>query len=152
MSTTMFVRNNQPGPTVLDEEGFETFQWDGLGSPVGADVLPLPSDLVGSYNFQRAQMLGILEVIEAPKSVEAQIERAKAAWARQKERQSITLASLGQLPAEDGAVPQEFKAQVGPGALPKTMNVEVGVITEDGQAVPKFKKAKVVMGPRGSYF
>lgn len=155
---TMFVRNNLPGPTVLDEEGHEMFQWKGLGSPDGGDVLPMPSDLADSYNFQRARMLGIIDVIEAPDDVQEQLDRSREAWQRQMERKSqLTGASLGQLDAEEGSVPREFtttvvKPQSGPGEIPQTMENIVGVTFEDDQAIPKIKKARVVMGPRGSYF
>ena len=154
-TTTMFVRNTQPGPTVYDEDDF-TLRWEGRGDPAGRDVLPVPSTLADDYNFQRAQHLGIFEVIEANEETQALIAKNKAAWARQMYQQrSINAASLGQLPAEDGSVPQDFtppKAQVGPGDLPKTLPTEVGVVTEEDQAVPKIKDSRVVMGPRGSYF
>lgn len=156
---TMFVRNNLPGPTVLDEEGHEMFQWKGLGSPDGGDVLPMPSDLAESYNFQRARMLGIIDVIEAPDDVQLELDRSRDAWQRQMERKAqLSTASLGQLPAEEGSVAREFtadkvvKPQSGPGEIPKTMENIVGVTFEDDQAIPKIKQARVVMGPRGTYF
>jgi len=155
---TMFVRNNLPGPAVLDEEGHEMFQWAGLGSPDGGDVLPIPSDLAESYNFQRARMLGIIDVIEAPEDIQQQLDRSREAWQRQMKRKAqLNTASLGQMPVEDGTVPHEFtadttvKPQSGPGELPKVMDNVVGVEFEDGMANPKIKKARVVMGPRGSY-
>jgi hypothetical protein len=161
-TSTMFVRNNQPGPTVLDEEGFQFFRWEGHGDPIGADVLPIPAELADNHNFQRARMLGIFEVIEADAEIQDLLDKSRAAWDRQSARQTgIHLANLGQLPAEEGSVPREFDADtpvqrpkptVGPGEIPKTLENIVGVTFEDDQAVPKVKKARVVMGPRGSYF
>lgn len=160
MSTsTMFVRNHQPGPTVMDEEGFPFMRWEGFGDPIGADVLPIPGELAENHNFQRARMLGILEVIEADEEVEALLEKARQSWDRQQAKQAgINLASLGQLPAEDGTVPREFgadtrvKRKIGPGELPKTLEQIVGVRTKGETATPEIEHAKVVMGPRGAYF
>jgi hypothetical protein len=153
MTSTMFVRNNQPGPTVLDEEGFEFLQWEGLGNPMGADVLPVPSTLVDNHNFQRARMLGIFEVIEAEEEIQALLDKTKAAWQRQQAgRVGVSLASLGQLPAEEGSVPQEFeqpKPKVGPGELPKTVEVEVGVNTGDETATPRMKTMRVSLVRNG---
>jgi hypothetical protein len=149
-TTTMFVRNTQPGPTVYDEDGF-VLRWEGAGDSGGGDVLPVPSSLADDYNFQRCLHLGIFQVIEANDETNALIEKNRAAWNRQMFRQQ----SLGQLPFEEGSVPQEFvqpKAQVGPGELRKTLPTEVGVTTEEDRATPKIKDSRVVMGPRGSYF
>lgn len=157
--STMFVRNNQPGPTVMDEEGFPFMRWEGHGDPLGADVLPIPGELAESHNFQRARMLGIFEVIEAEADVQELLDKAKEAWGRQQAKQhGINLANLGQLPAEEGSVPREFdadtsaKPKIGPGELPKTLEQIIGVKTRGETATPEVEHAKVVMGPRGSYF
>jgi hypothetical protein len=158
-STTMFVRNHQPGPTVMDEKDFEFMRWEGFGDPTGADVLPVPSELIDNHSFQRARMLGIFEVIEADVEVQALLDKAQASWNRQKsQRDGILLSNLGQMPAEEGSTPREYTADVkvkptiGPGELPKTMDQIVGVRTKGETATPEVEKAKVVMGPRGSYF
>lgn len=150
-STTMFVRNNQPGPTILDEEGYETFRWEGLGDPAGGDVLPIPSDLAENYNFQRARHMGVVEVVEAEEDVKEQLQRSRDAWDRQtRRRNEISLAALGQLPTEEGSVPQEFTRptpSVGAGPIPTSLAVEVGVNTEDDKATPKIKQARVTVVP-----
>lgn len=158
-TSTMFVRNNQPGPTVMDEEGFPFMRWEGFGDPLGADVLPIPGELAENHNFQRARMLGIFEVIEADADVEELLSKAKESWERQQSRQTrINLANLGQLAAEEGSVPRDFNAdtpakpKIGPGELPKTVERIVGVKTKGETAIPEVENVKVVMGPRGSYF
>lgn len=160
MSTsTMFVRNHQPGPTVMDEEGFPFLRWEGFGDPLGSDVLPIPGELAENHNFQRARMLGILEVIEADEDVQVLLNKAKNSWDRQQARQAgINLANQGQMAAEEGSTPREFSAdtpikrRVGPGELPQTIEVITGVKTKGETATPEVENAKVVMGPRGSYF
>jgi len=99
-TSTMFVRNHQPGPTVMDEEGFPFLRWEGFGDPLGADVLPIPGELAENHNFQRARMLGIFEVLEADEDVQALLDKAKESWDRQQARKAgINLANLGQLAA-----------------------------------------------------
>jgi hypothetical protein len=158
-TSTMFVRNHQPGPTVMDEEGFPFLRWEGFGDPLGADVLPIPGDLAENHNFQRARMLGIFEVLDADKDVQALLDKAKDSWDRQQARKAgINLANLGQLAAEEGSTPREFgadtpvKRKIGPGELPKTIEQVIGVRTKGETATPEVEHAKVVMGPRGSYF
>lgn len=158
-TSTMFVRNHQPGPTVMDEDGFPFMRWEGFGDPLGADVLPIPGELAENHNFQRARMLGIFEVIEADAEVEELLAKAKESWERQQARQAgINLANLGQMPTEDGSVARDTEAdtqakkKIGPGDLPKTIEVVTGVKTKGETATPEVEQAKVVMGPRGSYF
>lgn len=153
-TSTMFVRNNQPGPTVMDEEGFAFMRWEGHGDPNGADVLPIPGELAENHNFQRARMLGLIEVIEADDDVKDLLDKARRSWDRQRATQAgINLANLGQLPTEEGSVPREFtKPKIGPGELPKTLEQVIGVKTRGETATPEVEQAKVVMGPRGSYF
>jgi hypothetical protein len=98
-------------------------------------------------------MLGIFEVIEAEEEIQALLDKTKAAWQRQQAgRAGINLANLGQLPAEDGTVPQEFvqpKPKIGPGELPKSMQVEVGVDTGDEEATPRMKTMRVSLVRNG---
>jgi hypothetical protein len=155
MSATMFVKNNQSGPTVFDEDDF-ALTWKGAGDPNGEDILPVPAKLAESFAFHRALYLGVLKVVEAEPDVEDALDGHRKAWARQEDRRNnLTLASTGQV-AEEGAVPREFSEPapypVGPGAMPKTLPNEVGVITEDGEAKPKIKNAKIIMGQLGTYY
>jgi hypothetical protein len=158
-TSTMFVRNHQPGPTVMDEEGFPVLRWEGFGDPMGADVLPIPGELAENHNFQRARMLGIFEVLDADEDVQAMLNKAKDSWDRQQAKQAgIHLANLGQMAAEEGSTPREpgadtpAKPKIGPGELPKTIEQIIGVKTKGETAKPEVEQAKVVMGPRGSYF
>lgn len=67
------VRNMRKGPTVLDnpEDSRKYYSWGGHGSIDGSDVVMLPSELVKSSQFEKAQRLGVFQIV---KEEEARIE------------------------------------------------------------------------------
>jgi hypothetical protein len=155
MATTMFVKNNQSGPTVFDEDDF-ALTWKGAGDPNGEDILPVPAKLAESFAFHRALYLGVLKVVEAEPEVADALDGHRKAWARQEDRRNnLTLASMGLAP-EEGAVPREFSEPapypVGPGAMPKTMPNEIGVVTKKGEAKPLIEDIPIIMGQLGTYY
>lgn len=148
---TIFVRNTQPGPTVFDIPDFPTLKWEGAGDPAGGDVLPISASILDDSQFQRCHYLGVLEIVEADSGSRSRMDQHAKAWQRQTQRmREITGRDLGQPDTEIGSVAQDApapiprpKAQVGPGAIPKTLEQTLGVDFENGVAKPKNTAARV---------
>lgn len=124
MTSTMFVRNTQTGPTIFNEDGYD-FLWQGKGDPNGTDVLPVPPELAKSYAFQRCVYQGVLEVTHASADILAELASISQAWTDQ----------LG----EPGRFAHRTMRDL-------TVDEIVGVNTEDNKAVPRTRTIPVHIG------
>lgn len=84
VSSTLYVRNKQPGPTVLsiDPKGSSVVEWGGAGDPNGADIQLVPEDVSKSVPFVRALSRGILEIVseESDPALADALERQAESW------------------------------------------------------------------------
>jgi hypothetical protein len=142
----MFVRNNQPGPTVFSygDKSVNTLTWKGRGDPQKGDIIPVPAELADNYEFHRNLYLGVFELVEAEEEVRTALNEHRSAWRRtQGIRENYNLQDLGQ-GEEEGLTPRE---QFLP-TLPETVDVVEDVKTTNNgqQATPVIEKYKVSMG------
>lgn len=150
MTQTIFVRNTQSGPTVYDDglrDGLKLV-WQGAGDPNHEDIQPIPAEALDSYHFQRALYLGVLKIEDADEKTKRVAAAHRKSWERQMGARSQALDGL-QADAEEGACPRE--PVTGPGHLPNSLEIELGVQTKGGQATPERKHIPVVVSPRGSF-
>jgi hypothetical protein len=147
MTQTVFVRNTQSGPTVYDDDGLRLV-WQGAGDPNHEDIQPIPAEALDSYNFQRALYLGVLKIEDADEKTRRAATAHRKSWEKQMGVRAQGLEGL-QADAEPGSCPRE--PITGPGHLPQTVEIELGVRTKGGTATAERERIPVVVSPRGSY-
>jgi hypothetical protein len=85
-SESIFVRNNQPGPTVFTFDSKAAgisgaVTWQGQGDPNGADVQVVSRDLLRNPDFRGNIQLGIFSIVEDPAKARAALAAQQQAWA-----------------------------------------------------------------------
>lgn len=147
MTQTIFVRNTQSGPTVFDDDGLKLI-WQGAGDPNHEDIQPIPAEALDSYNLQRALYLGVLKIEDADEKTKRAATAHRKSWERQMGARAQGLSGL-QAEVEEGSCPRE--PVTGPGRLPATLEIELGVQTKGGTATPERQPIPVVVSPRGAF-